>query len=266
MLFSIQKKPKGCGFLTSSSTAPSIYFVPTESIRLYDKGKIRYAARKNYDLACGMAFHNFPHDIQECKIIIHSFGSSTKDFSLRWSNESFAKKVNPMIDLPQFSFKAVFEDNWDLTEYDIKAYPGLIVKLQLKRHLTYYILQLYFPSTFFVTLAWATMYLPTTTPGIRAQYNCQITNMVTMWTMNNGIHATIPKTSYLTYADYWLQGCFTFTFLIIAELILYCAMKKSGKERILQLADGLNIVSRNTVPFLFICFIIVYALVINNVV
>ena len=160
----------------------------------------------------------------------------------------------------------MFEDNWDLTEYDIKAYPGLIVKLQLKRHLTYYILQLYFPSTFFVTLAWATMYLPTTTPGIRAQYNCQITNMVTMWTMNNGIHTTIPKTSYLTYADYWLQGCFTFTFLIIAELILYCAMKNSKKEKILQLADGLNIVSRNTVPLLFIGFIIVYALVINNVV
>ena len=81
--------------------------------------------------------------------------------------------------------------------------------------------------------------------------------------MNNGIHATIPKTSYLTYADYWLQGCFTFTFLIIAELTLYCAMKKSEKERILQVADGLNIISRNTVPLIFIGFIIVYALVIE---
>ena len=242
------------------------YIIPTESTRLYDKGKIKYSARKNYDLACGMDFRKFPHDTQECEVIIHSFGSSTKDFTLHWDNHTHAKTINPMIDLPQFSHDVEINDNWDLTDYDIKAYPGLILKLQLARYVTYYVLQLYMPSVFFVALAWATMYLPTTTPGIRAQYNCQITNLITMWTMNNGIHTTIPKTSYLTYADYWLQGCFTFCFVIIAELVLYCAIKNSKNVKILQLADGLNSVSRNSVPPIFVCFVFVYALVIHEVV
>ena len=26
--------------------------------------------------------------------------------------------------------------------------------------------------------------------------------------MNNGIQTIVPKTSYLTFADYWLQACF----------------------------------------------------------
>ena len=68
----------------------------------------------------------------------------------------------------------------DLREYDITAYPGVILRLELKRMLTYYSLQLFIPSGLFVTLAWATMFFPTNVAGIRAQYNVQITNLISM--------------------------------------------------------------------------------------
>ena len=67
----------------------------TESLRLYSDQTILFSARKNYDLACGMVrlvvaattlsqdFHRFPFDNQTCDLIIHSYGSSTKDYSLR---------------------------------------------------------------------------------------------------------------------------------------------------------------------------------------
>ena len=81
------------------------------------------------------------------------------------------------------------------------AYPGVILRLELTRQLTYYSLQLFIPrlmivmllllmtrmliylqlstpSGLFVTLAWATMFFPTNVAGIRAQYNVQITNLI----------------------------------------------------------------------------------------
>ena len=90
----------------------------------------------------------------------------------------------------QFTLETEFIDNWDLLNYDISAYPGLILKLRFVRMLTYYNLQLFIPSGLFVLLAWATMvtpltscsfqFFPSTTPGIRAQYNVQITNLINM--------------------------------------------------------------------------------------
>ena len=38
--------------------------------------------------------------------------------------------------------------------------------------------------------------------------NCNQSTLPPSFTMNNGIQTIVPKTSYLTFADYWLQACF----------------------------------------------------------
>ena len=106
--------------------------------------------------------------------------------------------------------------------------------IELERHLTYYMLQLYAPSFLFVFIAWTTMYFPTNPDGIKAQYNVQITNLIVMTTMSNGIHQVIPKTSYLTFADIWLQGCFVFLFICIAELVPAILILLSKTNRALR--------------------------------
>ena len=146
------------------------------------------------------------------------------------------------------------------------AYPGLILKVHLERHLTYYMLQLYVPSFLFVFLAWVTMYFPTNTDGIKAQYNIQITNLITMTTMSNGIHQVIPKTSYLTFVDIWLQGCFVFLFICIAELVVFCAFNFSGKELGGRTANMINEQSRRILPLLFLLFLILYWLFATKVI
>ena len=67
----------------------------------------RYSARKNYDLYCGMDFKMFPVDKQasllaslvvllhfaghqDCKVRIYSFGSSVKDYTLRYSSSKIS--------------------------------------------------------------------------------------------------------------------------------------------------------------------------------
>jgi len=248
---------------THSIRSPA-YIIPTSSIRLYKGGKIKYSARKNYDLACGMDFHNFPFDTQVCDVQIYSYGSSVKDYSLRWSTEDQARVINPKITLPQFSVNTTFIDNWDLEGYDIYKYPGVIFKIHLTRHLTYYMLQLFLPSFFLVLIAWTTMYYPFTDNGLSAQYCVQITNLITMHLMNNGIHSIIPKTSYYTYMDYWLQGCFGFIFVFIANLIVYCAMKHN--KTLERIALKLMVTARVVLPILFVVFVVLYCLVVSGVI
>ena len=87
---------------TIAIRSPSMVKSGASSIRLYADSTIVYSSRKNYDLACGMVsvlyiisglftkslfvqdFRKFPFDNQTCNLIIHSFGSSTKDYTLKW--------------------------------------------------------------------------------------------------------------------------------------------------------------------------------------
>ena len=160
--------------------------------------------------------------------------------------------------------KTLLQRSRDLVDYDVGAYPGLILTVHLKRHLTYYMLQLYCPSFLFVFLALVTMYFPTNASGIAAQYNIHFTNLITMTTMSNGIHAIIPKTSYLTFVDVWLQGCFVFLFICIAELVIFCAFNFSGRRLSGKTANLINEQSRRILPLLFLVFVIIYWLLATN--
>ena len=140
---------------TIAIRSPSMVKSGASSIRLYADSTIVYSSRKNYDLACGMVsvlciisglftkslfvqdFRKFPFDNQTCNLIIHSFGSSTKDYTLKWGLVSlhrlalsssllllvFSKMdavdriVNPDIKkaLPQFEMSVQFIDDWSST-------------------------------------------------------------------------------------------------------------------------------------------------------
>ena len=140
------------------------------------------------------------------------------------------------------------------------AYPGVILRLELTRQLTYYSLQLFIPRLMIVMLLllmtrmliyyvqpsafhpqWALCHPglghhvlphqcgrhqgPVQRPDHQPHQhvsqlgsiyiithwelkNCNQSTLPPSFTMNNGIQTIVPKTSYLTFADYWLQACF----------------------------------------------------------
>ena len=44
------------------------FHTPPASLRVYRDGMIRYSSRVNYDVACSMDFHFYPHDVQTCLV------------------------------------------------------------------------------------------------------------------------------------------------------------------------------------------------------
>jgi hypothetical protein len=60
------------------------YFNRPASIRIYNNSRIRYATRVNFDVACNMEFHLYPHDVQTCEIKLESFGYTSKQMNFSW--------------------------------------------------------------------------------------------------------------------------------------------------------------------------------------
>ena len=53
------------------------FHTPPASLRVYRDGTLRYSSRVNYDVACAMDFHFYPHDVQIC-LVKYFLGSKSK--------------------------------------------------------------------------------------------------------------------------------------------------------------------------------------------
>jgi hypothetical protein len=67
--------------------------------------------------------------------------------------------INQNISLPQFDLEVRLGDDYATDYYDL-AYPGVIMKIILRRKMSFHVMQTYIPSLIFVTLAWLTIFIP----------------------------------------------------------------------------------------------------------
>jgi hypothetical protein len=86
-------------------------------------------------------YQRFPFDEQHCEVKFESFGHSATQFQLKWK-ESSESNINIDINLAQFSFSVALKDGYKTKNFDID-YPGLIMKIHLKRQVRAYTLHQY---------------------------------------------------------------------------------------------------------------------------
>ena len=228
------------------------YLIEPASIRLYSDSTIRYSRRMNYDVACSMTFRKFPFDNQTCRIIIHSFSHTTDEYQLSWSRDSYK---NSRINLAQFTFDISYTDEYDMKEYDV-VYPGLIATITFDRIKNYHIIQTYIPSGLFIIVSYLTLFMPPT--GLVARSGVPVLVLLTLFNMNNGIRANVPKVSYATYLDIWITTCFLLVFLTLFEFCLVHCINDWIKRE--DIAKKIEITFRFLLPSLFIVFIIFYVI------
>ena len=137
------------------------------------------------------------------------------------------------------------------------TYSNAVMKLKLKRRLSYHLLRTYLPSIFFVTIAWCSMFVPLNhVPGnlkletikrfsfinisyfkllkpISSSYTISfpgrvMMGMTTLLTLSSSFAslATVtPPISYTTRLDIWMVTCIVFVFLTMAEFTLVIILK-----------------------------------------
>ena len=168
--------------------------------------------------------------------------------------------MNPGIHLDQFTHMVDFHDSYITDEYDIN-YPGIIMKITLKRNLGYHILQTFIPSTLFVILGYLSLYIPP--DAVPGRVAMGMTTILTLTAMFSGVRQHVPEVSYISYLDMWMVMCLIFVNLFMFEFVLVIyhikSLKKEKAGRLLERKG------RIVFPFLFIMFNVLYWPAVNNI-
>jgi len=110
------------------------------------------------------------------------------------------------------------------------SYSCLRTVLQLKRQFSYYLLQLYIPSSLLVIVSWVSFWLDRT--AVPARVTLGVTTLLTMTTQTSGINAKLPPVSYSKAIDIWCGACLTFIFGALLEFacVTYMASRMFYKS------------------------------------
>lgn len=220
--------------------APTLHTKPT-SLRLYRDGRIRYSTRVNYDVACAMDFHFYPHDVQTCHVRFESFSYNNKDLLFEWVEAGALGSSNiNNISLAQFNVFSGLE-TYETKSYDVQ-YPGLILKLELRRKLMYHLIQTYLTSSVYLAISWLALFLPP--KCIAERLAIAMTILLTLTSMFSSERRSVPRVSYVTCLDIWMVSCILFVFIELIEFSAIFFLTDNIKNRtwIITTIDRLTLV------------------------
>ncbi|CAB3397342.1 unnamed protein product [Caenorhabditis bovis] len=204
---------------------------PNVLIRVHKDGRILYSVRISMVLSCPMHLQYYPMDVQTCLIDLASYAYTENDIEYRW------KEVNPVqlkaglhSSLPSFELNNV-STTLCTSKTNTGTYSCLRTVLELRRQFSYYLLQLYIPSTMLVIVSWVSFWLDR--GAVPARVTLGVTTLLTMTTQASGINAKLPPVSYTKAIDVWIGACLTFIFGALLEFawVTYISSRSFYKHK-----------------------------------
>ncbi|GMR60015.1 hypothetical protein PMAYCL1PPCAC_30210, partial [Pristionchus mayeri] len=202
---------------------------PNVLIRVYSYGMILYSVRLSLVLSCPMHLQNYPMDIQTCLIDVASYAYTDKDISYYWKHEKPVQQKDGLSSsLPSFKLEDVRTSECT-SKTNTGTYSCLRTELVLKRQFSYYLLQLYIPSSMLVIVSWVSFWLDRS--AVPARVTLGVTTLLTMTTQASGINAKLPPVAYIKAIDVWIGACLTFIFGALLEFALVTFLSTRNDRR-----------------------------------
>lgn len=104
--------------------------------------------------------------------------------------------------------QVLMENGYKTDYYDMK-YPGIILTIQLRRHLNYHLVQTYAPSTVYLIVSWLALFIPP--DSVAERLAMAMTIMLTLTAMFASERQNVPRVSYITCLDVWMFGKYVFS-------------------------------------------------------
>uniref|UniRef100_A0A0K0CY52 Neurotransmitter-gated ion-channel ligand binding domain protein n=1 Tax=Angiostrongylus cantonensis TaxID=6313 RepID=A0A0K0CY52_ANGCA len=169
-------------------------------LKIRSDGKLIYDRRLTLHLSCSMHLSRYPMDSQNCEIAFASSNGALPNFDIAtFTNGSCHSKTNT------------------------GEYSCLRIELKLNRVFSFFLLQLYIPSSMLVGVAWVSYWIDWKSTAARVPLS--IVTLLTMITTSHAINSNLPPVSYAKSIDIWVGACVVFIF---SSLIEYAVVNYMG--------------------------------------
>ncbi|CAF4934676.1 unnamed protein product, partial [Rotaria socialis] len=193
-----------------------LHTIPTSNRlwRLFPDGSIWYSSRITVKAKCNMNLKNFPVDKQICQLLIGSFANAASDIEYGWRLGN-NKSVNFDTKVVLSQFDLIQYPQYDEISYmNGRNFSILHVDFVLKRHMGYYILQVYIPSSMLVILSWVSFFIHREATADRV--NIGVMTFLSLTTLSFDIRNYTAAVPYLTALDWFVM--MTHAFLLASLL------------------------------------------------
>lgn len=130
---------------------------PNKFLRIYKDGLILYSMRLTIKSLCPMDLHNFPMDKQSCPLIIGSYGYP--DNQLKYIFDKTPVTITGSnFPLSQFDIVKTLARNGSFN-FKRGNHSMLQVNFNLRRHVGYFLIQIYVPCSLIVVLSWVSFWI-----------------------------------------------------------------------------------------------------------
>lgn len=187
--------------------------VPNHYLWLYYDKTLLYMAKLTLELSCAMKFEAYPHDTQNCSMMIESLSHTVEDLIFLW-NVSSPLVVSDDVELPQLDIVESKTEDCTL-EYSTGNFTCLAVVFNLKRRLGYHLFHTYVPATLIVVMSWISFWIRP--EAIPARVTLGVTSLLTLATQNTQSQSSLPPVSYVKAIDVWMSSCTVFVFMSLME-------------------------------------------------
>ncbi|EYC05823.1 hypothetical protein Y032_0080g1380 [Ancylostoma ceylanicum] len=189
-------------------------------IRIHSDGTVMYSERLSLTLSCAMYLQRYPMDVQTCALLLASYAFTTDDIVYQWKEDSPIQQ-HPMLNtsLPNFSLDPA-ETTMCTSRTTTGEYSCIQAVFRLKRMFSYYLAQVYVPSTLLVIVSWVSFWLDRN--AVPARITLGVTTLLTMTTQAASINNSLPAVSYIKAVDVWTGACLAFIFATVLEYAFVC--------------------------------------------
>ncbi|CAI9744450.1 gamma-aminobutyric acid receptor alpha-like [Octopus vulgaris] len=208
--------------------------MPNKFFRINKDGTILYSQRLTIKARCLMQLQKFPMDMQQCPLHLISFGYTENEVLYKWRfGAERAVDVNAGMTLSQFDLTDM--PAWNGTTVFREALHSMLsVNFHLKRHMGFFLLQVYVPCTLLVVVSWVSFWIHREATSDRIALGTTTVLSMTFLGLDNRTY--LPKVSYSTALDVYVAMCYVF---VLATLIQFAAVHyftkyDSGEENIQQ--------------------------------
>nr|XP_042895782.1 glutamate-gated chloride channel-like [Parasteatoda tepidariorum] len=195
--------------------------IPNMYLWLFKNKTIQFTARVSIEFSCQMDLRLFPHDTQECDLIIKSLAHTEDELKLLWDENNNITQGEHIV-LPQFEIINVTSGECKKNAH----FSCLKGSVTMTRRSGYYITNVYVPTCLIVFMSMLSFWIPP--DAVPARVTLGVTSLLTIVTKQ--YQASLPNVSYIVALNIWLSACIGFVFVSLLEYATVIALHTRQKS------------------------------------